>query len=337
MHFKEDVVVNKFSHIYIEEEIKDSAMTKKITSFFPHASKIIIHDYRDVFNRKKQSHALQKSSQNLILAKKKNDFLYSASPVCQSFDYANFYYTTTMMNCIYDCEYCFLKGMYPSGNLVIFVNIEDFLNEIENRLKEHSIYLCVSYDTDMLALEPITQYAKILSEFTEKHPSLCIEIRTKGTYSQDWKNVCVSERVILAFTLSPEYVISHYEHGTPALTKRIAMIQEAMALGYPVRLCFDPIIAFQGYEKEYLEMVRLVKESIDLKRVKDISIGSFRISKNYLKDMRKQYPSSSVLQYPYVCDHGFYHLRDDIQEKVEHTLLDALEEVKDKIYQWENE
>ena len=133
MYFKEDVVVNKFSHIYIEEEIKDSAMTKKITSFFPHASKIIIHDYRDVFNRKKQSHAQQKSSQNLILAKKKNDFLYSASPVCQSFDYANFYYTTTMMNCIYDCEYCFLKGMYPSGNLVIFVNIEDFLNEIENR------------------------------------------------------------------------------------------------------------------------------------------------------------------------------------------------------------
>ena len=300
MHFKEDVVVNKFSHIYIEEEMKDNAMTKKIASFFPHASKIIIHDYRDVFNRRKQSHAHQKSSQNLILAKKKNDFLYPASPVCQSFDYANFYYTTTMMNCIYDCEYCFLKGMYPSGNLVIFVNIEDFLHEIENRLKQHSIYLCVSYDTDMLALEPITQYAKILSEFTEKHPSLCIEIRTKGTYSQDWKNVCVSERVILAFTLSPEYVISHCEHGTPPL-----------------------------------EMVRLVKESIDLKRVKDISIGSFRISRNYLKDMRKQYPDSSVLQYPYVCDHGFYHLRDDIQKKVEHTVLDALDEVKDKIYQWE--
>ena len=242
-----------------------------------------------------------------------------------------------MMNCIYDCEYCFLKGMYPSGNLVIFVNIEDFLNEIENRLKQHSIYLCVSYDTDMLALEPITQYAKILSEFTEKHPSLCIEIRTKGTYSQDWKHVCVNERVILAFTLSPEYVISHYEHGTPPLIKRIAMIQEAMKIGYPVRLCFDPIIVFHGYEKEYLEMVRLVKESIDLKKVKDISIGSFRISKNYLKDMRKQYPDSSVLQYPYVCDHGFYHLRDDIQKKVEHTVLDALDEVKDKIYQWENE
>ena len=74
MHFKEDVVVNKFSHIYIEEEMKDNAMTKKIASFFPHASKIIIHDYRDVFNRRKQSHAHQKSSQNLISLKKRMIF-----------------------------------------------------------------------------------------------------------------------------------------------------------------------------------------------------------------------------------------------------------------------
>ena len=34
MHFKEDVVVNKFSHIYIEEEIKDNAMTKKDSIVF---------------------------------------------------------------------------------------------------------------------------------------------------------------------------------------------------------------------------------------------------------------------------------------------------------------
>mgnify|MGYP006970641936 FL=1 len=30
-----------------------------------------------------------------------------------------------MMNCIYDCSYCYLKGMYPSGHMVLFVNIED--------------------------------------------------------------------------------------------------------------------------------------------------------------------------------------------------------------------
>mgnify|MGYP006330031873 CR=1 FL=1 len=73
-------------------------------------------------------------------------------------------------------------------------------------------------------------------------------------------------------------------------------------------------------DKEYLTISDFISKSIDAGRE---------------EDMRKQYPDSSVLQYPYVCDHGFYHLRDDIQKKVEHTVLDALDEVKDKIYQWE--
>ncbi len=158
MNFKEDVVTSKFSHIYVEEDVLHLERTKQVLNHFQHSTVIIIKDYRDIFNRKKQSHAIQKQSQNLILAKKKNDFLYPASPVCQSFHNEHFYYSTSMMNCIYDCEYCFLKGMYPSGNIVVFMNIEDFFDEVEKVLNKHSVYLCVSYDTDMLALEPIFHY-----------------------------------------------------------------------------------------------------------------------------------------------------------------------------------
>ena len=35
-----------------------------------------------------------------------------------------------MLNCIYDCKYCFLQGMFRSANFVIFVNYESFMNEI---------------------------------------------------------------------------------------------------------------------------------------------------------------------------------------------------------------
>ena len=45
--------------------------------------------------------------------------------------------------------------MYPSGNLVIFINIEDIFAELETLLAKHPVYLCVSYDTDLLALENI--------------------------------------------------------------------------------------------------------------------------------------------------------------------------------------
>lgn len=149
MHLETNVVKNNFSTIYVEKEILEHENTKKILSYFKDSKVILIHDYRDVFNRKKQSISLQKQSQNLILAKKKKDYLYEASPVCQSFDNRYFYYSSTIMNCVYDCEYCFLKGMYPSSNIVVFVNLEDFFDECKKMLSKHPVYLCVSYDTDM--------------------------------------------------------------------------------------------------------------------------------------------------------------------------------------------
>ena len=36
-----------------------------------------------------------------------------------------------MYNCIYDCRYCFLQGMYSSANFVLFVNFEEGKSLIE--------------------------------------------------------------------------------------------------------------------------------------------------------------------------------------------------------------
>lgn len=334
MHLETNVVKNNFSTIYVEKEILKHENTKKILSYFKDSKVILIHDYRDIFNRKKQSVSLQKQSQNLILAKKKKEYLYVASPVCQSFDNRYFYYSSTIMNCVYDCEYCFLKGMYPSSNIVVFVNLEDFFDECKKMLSKHPVYLCVSYDTDMLALEPIVGYAKKWCEFVEENPNLTIEIRTKGTMNQDWKQLPINKNIILAFTLSPNYVSKHYEHGAPPLKQRIEMLKEALQLGYTCRLCFDPIILFPRWKEEYMNMIHEVKKEIDLEKIKDISIGSFRISKNYLSNMRKQYPNSAVIQYPYVCEDGFYQLPNALRENAENLVLNELEEYKEKIFRW---
>ena len=36
-----------------------------------------------------------------------------------------------MLNCVYDCSYCFLQGMFNSANYLVFVNYEDYFKEIE--------------------------------------------------------------------------------------------------------------------------------------------------------------------------------------------------------------
>lgn len=115
-----------FSHIYIEEGIKDHVRTKEILAKFPNAIPVLIRHYKDSFNRNSQNFRIQKETPKLILAEKKDQFLYPGSDFSPNFSHQHFYYNTMALNCIYDCEYCYLQGMFPSANLVLFVNWEVF-------------------------------------------------------------------------------------------------------------------------------------------------------------------------------------------------------------------
>ena len=258
-----------FSHIYVEAAVRNHPRTQRILQQFLKAQVISITHYKDVFCRKGQQVHLQHGSKALIIARKDGQLLYEGAEVCQSFGNEYFYYTSCVMNCIYDCEYCYLKGMYPSGNLVIFINIEDIFAELETLLAKHPVYLCVSYDTDLLALENIAGFVKKWAEFTVEHPKLRIEIRTKCARTDLWKELPVCDRVIYAFTLSPEEITACYEHGTPTLAARVASVKLAGKMGHPVRLCFDPMIYYPHYKEVYRRMLGEVFAQIDTDHIVD--------------------------------------------------------------------
>ncbi len=329
--------MKKFEHIYVEQSIRNTERVAEILFRFPDSTIIEIDSYRDVFDRSRQNYSLQHASQNLILASKPDNAVYAGSPVCQSFDARYFYYCSSIMNCVYDCEYCFLKGMYPSGNLVVFVNLEEIFEQIETILQEHPMYICVSYDSDMLALEPILHYAEKWIAFTKAHELLTIEIRTKGASLKMFESLEECERVIYAFTLSPASAVDRFEHETPKLEERIRMIQSAQSMYRNVRLCFDPILIYPEWKQDYAELIQTLHTSVSFDEIRDISIGTFRLSKNYMKGMRRQYPDSLILQYPYVCENNFYQLPDKKREEAESFVVNELQKYgvsEEKIFLW---
>jgi len=324
--------ISNFSHIYIEEEIIDNETVHEITQKFAEAKKIIIKSYKDVFNRNNQNFCAQKNSIKLILAKKRANFIYNGSEMCQNFGYDNFFYTANAMNCIFDCEYCYLKGMYPSANIVVFVNLEDYFKEIDRLTLDKKLYLSISYDTDLLSIENITHSVQKWMDYCRKNSHLTIELRTKSTNIAVFKKNHPFERFIPAWTLSPQQIIEAYEKRTPSLDARLNAIKTIAKNGWKVRICFDPLIYVKNFDLIYGEMIDTVFKEINSQDIKDMSVGTFRISKEYLRRIHKLQAFSDILTYPFeiqdgVCIYMKKH-REYMQNYIKDKLKGFVEEEK---------
>ena len=336
-----------FSHIYVEEELLGGEEVLAILKKFPKAKCIPIRHYKDLFNRRKQNRALQEKSRKLILAKKEGQRIYPGAPVCQSFSESAFYYASLLMNCPFHCEYCYLQGMYPSANLVLFLNLEDYFSDCRRLIKEKgSLYLCISYDTDLLALEELYPFVERFARFLEEEPDLRIEVRTKAGGESLFRRLLkmhlsenAKKRLIFAFTLSPEKIVSEAEHGTAGLKGRLKAVKMAMEEGFTLRLCFDPMLYHADWEGLYTALLETVFREIPMEKLYDVSVGSFRISESYLKAMTKACGASPYTSFPYENTDGYYHYPKELLLKMEGFLEQRLLEKlpKEKIFRWTEE
>ena len=291
---------SNFSHLYIERGAKEYPLTRRIRERFAKAGVVEIDDYKTVFARPRQRFQAQKESMKLILAVKKDRFLYDGSGNSQNFSFEDFHYNTLMFNCVYNCDYCYLQGMYPSANIVVFVNLEDYFTATREGIEDRSnssqpLYLCISYDTDLLAFESIAPYCRAWIEFVHGEPDLLVEIRTKSAAYRAIRDLPPTDRVVLAWTLSPEPVAARYEHGAAPLRLRLDAIQSAMEDGWPVRLCFDPVLAVPSWKSVYGELLEETFRRIDPAGVRDVSVGVFRMTKGYFQRMRRQRQDTPLL------------------------------------------
>ena len=322
----------RFTHVYVEERAEEYPLTQKILAKLNGADVIKIRHYKDVFDRKRQNAPLQKEHQALIIAVRDGSRIFKGAPVCQSMGQKNFYYASSMMNCPFDCEYCYLKGMYPSSNMVVFVNLEDYRKDVEEKLKEGPVYVCASYDTDLLALNGLTGHADFWKDMARTHDDLLVELRTKAAVDVT-DNI---SNVIYAFTLSPVEVVERYERHTASVDARISAASRAVGNGAKVRLCFDPVIRIPEWKDAYKKLIDDAASGIGFDRLTDVSVGTFRISADYLTRMRKAYPDSEIAWYPYFIKDGVAQYEPGLDKDMQEYVCGLIGEYtgREKVFTW---
>lgn len=322
--------LKSFSHIYIEKAAVNYETTRNILKKFKNSTAVYIDNYKDVFNRPKQEYNIQKRTQNLILAVQNTSFLYEGSDMCEDFGEKNFYYSSSILNCMYGCEYCYLRGLYQSGNIVIFVNIDDFINEAIQKSKNKKIYLCISYDSDLLAFENITGFVHKWIAAALQNENLLIEVRSKSTNFKAIKDLNIPDNVIFAWSILPDEVIKEYELRVPSLKERLKSIKSAIDKGVQVRLSVEPIMKITNFKEVYKNFSCEVFDMLDASKIRDINVGTFRVKNEHLKRMRKLNPYSNVFAHKFVKinDYSTYENSSELEEYVAELFKKYVDERK---------
>ena len=277
--------------IYIEEQIKGLSKYQEILSRFPKATVITCTHYKEIFNPSAQSFRLQKKKPALILAKQTGKLVH---PIPKSYGVGgrhNFYFSH-LHNCLYDCRYCFLQGMYPSAHYLMFVNFEDFEKEIKNisQSKTEPTWFFSGYDCDSLALESVTGFASHFLPFFKRLPNAWVELRTKSVATQILHAMDPLPRAVVAFSFTPQEISSQLEHGVPSVKSRIRAMQKLAKQGWKVGLRIDPLLECRNFEKRYSNLFRNIFEKVPEHAIHSVSIGTFRMPKGFYKKIEKQYP-----------------------------------------------
>jgi spore photoproduct lyase len=312
--------------LYIEENIRKHPRTQAICERFPKARQITCERYGEVFNPKAQNFRLQKQDPALILAEKYKNFSLSA-PAGYGIGAENNYYFSHMLNCLYDCRYCFLQGMFQSANYVLFVNYEDYQLDIQricNETPDEPIHFFSGYDCDSLALEPVTGFAEHFLPSFADIPNAWLELRTKSTQVRSLLNREAFPRCIVAFSLSPDEVANKVEDKAPSLERRLEAMCKLQDHGWQLGLRFDPLIYQTAYQQQYADLFEQVFSKIKVDTIHSVSLGVFRLPEKYFKKLLKLYPEEKLLAGPLETTKGMTAYKAELEQEMMQYCTDLL-------------
>ncbi len=318
--------------IYIEEAVSDHPRTKEILGRFPKATRIPCERYGEVFNPKAQNFRLQKQKPALILAQKFDHFVLEA-PSGYGIGGTHNYYFSHMLNCIYDCRYCFLQGMFRSANLVCFVNYEDFETAIEQKIEQHQdAHFFSGYDCDSLALEPVTQFSDSILNFFTHHPKSILELRTKSIQIKSLLKRAPLQNCVVAFSLTPDETAKKLEHSAPSLERRLDAMNQLQEKGWKLGLRFDPVIYEENFEKQYEELFKDIFQKIKIENIHSVSLGPFRLPKDLYERMYRLYPNEKLFAGPLEEHGGMISYKQEFEKRLKKIADQLLEFIPKSIF-----
>lgn len=287
--------------VLIEDECRSSDLVERVLAALPAGVPTeFVADGREAARPAPDAaDAFAAGKRRLVLRRRRGAFLMGCPAASNKFACCGYLVLVLASNCPMDCSYCFLQE-YVADNpgLQIFTNYAEAFTELD-RVARDAQALPLRIGTgelaDSLAFDRMTRISADLVDYFAGRPNLTLELKTKTAEIDNLLTRDPKGRTLVSWSLSPERVFRTSEHRTAPPEARLGAARKVLEAGYKVAFHLDPIIAYDGAERDYARLIEQLGDFIPPARLSFISLGGLRMTPSLRKRARERFLADPML------------------------------------------
>lgn len=304
--------------ILVEKSAASSSLKERFRKSFPKAKLSEISSLKTFMRDNKKSGIANYNKRRgiVFITNELYDF-FKRCPCTKGAVRCGYHIFNLGFGCIFDCTYCYLQEYNNAPGLIFPANIDNFFERFW-RYKKSKMRIGTGEFSDSLMLDHITEYSLPIIEFFNKHKDAAFEFKTKSANINNLLKARHSGNIVVSWSLNPHKIIDKNEFFTASLSERLGSAEKCAHAGYKIGFHFDPVIYFNGWEKEYQGVIDLLFSKINPKDMAWISIGTFRFKPELKPIIENRFPDNKILdeellagydnklRYPYSLRYNMY-------------------------------
>ncbi len=163
------------------------------------------------------------------------------------------------------CHYCYLNTSFgPRPYVRVYVNVDEILAHAEEYIEVRRPMVTIfegSSTSDPVPLEHWTGSLSRAIEHFAKHPYGRFRIATKYDNVEPFLGLDHRGHTRIRFTVNSKRVVGSWDKATASLSRRLAAAKKIAQAGYPFGFLLGPIVMYEGWENEYVDLVTSIADT----------------------------------------------------------------------------
>ena len=236
-----------------------------------------------------------------------------------------------VQGCSLGCSYCSIQTFYEDGAIKIESDLSEKLDKIQLD-PQKNYHIGSGQSSDSLAMGNRNGILDAQLDFARNNPNVIFEFKTKTKNIDYFLSVDLPPNIMVCWSLNPQIIIDYEEHFTVSLEDRINAARKLSNKGVIIGFHFHPIVHYEGFEKDYNEIVNTLMSTFSADEVGMISLGTLTFIKPAIKSLRSLGIPSKVLQIPMEDASGKYSYPAETKEKLFGIVWNAFSSWHDKVF-----